>query len=285
MATRAPVSSAAPRVAATEVDDRSYIDWPAVIAGTVIAAAISLILLTFGTAIGLSMTSPYAGEGVSRNLFAIILGIWVVWVIVSSNIAGGYVAGRMRRRIGDATEDESDVRDGIHGATMWGLGVLVAAALTLGGVSGLAIGGAAVASASGGGGNAVGYTVDEMFRTTGGEGPAGVANNSAAMFAAKREVTRILARGTAGQPISDADKAYVSRLVAQRTGLSQSDAEARVNNSLASAKRTADATRKAGVISGFVLAAALLAGGAAACWSAILGGRHRDRNTRFALWG
>jgi hypothetical protein len=285
MATRAPVSPATTRVTAAEVDDRPYIDWAAVIAGTVIAAAISLILLTFGTAIGLSMASPYAGEGVSRNLFAIILGIWVVWVIVSSNIAGGYVAGRMRRRIGDATEDESDVRDGIHGVTMWGLGVLVAAALTLGGVSGLAVGGAAVASASGGGGNAIAYTVDEMFRTTGGGGPAGVANNGAAMFAAKREVTRILARGTAGRPISDTDKAYVSQLVAQRTGLSQPDAEARVNDALASAKRTADDTRKAGVISGFVLAAALLVGGAAACWSAILGGRHRDQNMRFALWG
>lgn len=38
----------------------SFVDWSAVIAGGVLAAAIAFVLLTFGTAIGLSLTSPAA---------------------------------------------------------------------------------------------------------------------------------------------------------------------------------------------------------------------------------
>jgi len=275
MATRPPTAPV--RTAAT--DTHAYVDWGAVIAGAVIAAAISLVLLTFGSAIGLSMTSPYEGAGASKALFAIALGLWVVWVIVSSNLAGGYVVGRMRRRIGDATEHESDVRDGTHGVAMWGLGVLIAAVLAMAGVSGVVAGGAKLAS---GGGNPAAYTVDSLFRTTG-QQPAGGGET----FAAKREATRILAQGTAGQPIADADKAYLGRLVAARTGLSQAEAEQRVDSVLARAKTAADAARKTGIVSGFVIAAALLAAAAAAWWAAVTGGRHRDQGTdfsRFTRW-
>jgi hypothetical protein len=272
MATRPPTAPV--RTAAT--DTHAYVDWGAVIAGAVIAAAISLVLLTFGSAIGLSMASPYEGAGASKALFAIALGLWVVWVIVSSNLAGGYVVGRMRRRIGDATEHESDVRDGTHGIAMWGLGVLIAAVLAMAGVSGVVAGGAKLASAAGGS-DATAYTVDSLFRATG-QQPAGGAET----FAAKREATRILAQGTAGRPIADADKAYLGRLVAARTGLSQAEAEQRVTDVLAKAKAAADAARKTGIVAGFVIAAALLAAAAAAWWAAVTGGRHRDQGTDFS---
>jgi hypothetical protein len=285
MATRAPL---APTVA-VEAEARSYVDWHAVFAGTVIAAAISLVLLTFGSAIGLSLVSPYEGRSASKALFFVALGLWVLWVVVSSNLAGGYVAGRMRRRVGDATEQESDVRDGVHGLTVWGLGVLIAAAFALAGISGVAmtgakaIGGAASASASDQArSDPLGYTVDAMFRAN---DPSRAGGDTEA---AKREVARILARGTTGQPISDDDKAYVGRLVSARTGLSQDEATRRVDDSLAKAKETANAARKAAIITGFVLAAALLAAAAAAWFAAIMGGRHRDQGTGLAAifpWG
>jgi hypothetical protein len=44
---------AAPAVAA------SFVEWGAVLAGAALSAAISFVLLTFGTAIGLSATSPW----------------------------------------------------------------------------------------------------------------------------------------------------------------------------------------------------------------------------------
>ena len=36
----------------------SYVDWGAIIAGAVVASAIAFVLLTFGSAVGLTLTSP-----------------------------------------------------------------------------------------------------------------------------------------------------------------------------------------------------------------------------------
>jgi hypothetical protein len=115
-----------------------HIDWSAVIGGAIFAAAISFVLLTFGSAIGLSVTSPYHGSGVSLVGFAIGAALWFIWVEVSSFMAGGYLAGRMRRRALDASEHESDVRDGTHGLLVWALGTLLGAFLAIAGISGVA---------------------------------------------------------------------------------------------------------------------------------------------------
>jgi hypothetical protein len=87
-------------VAATAVavdDDRSYVDWAAIIAGAVLATAISLVLLTFGSAIGLSMASLEPGSGVSLFWMAIVAALWLLWVQISSFLAGGYITGRFDR--------------------------------------------------------------------------------------------------------------------------------------------------------------------------------------------
>ncbi|KPQ16818.1 MAG: hypothetical protein HLUCCO18_07175 [Rhodobacteraceae bacterium HLUCCO18] len=128
----------------------SYLDWPAVLAGAVFALAISLLLISFGAGLGLSLTSPYRGEGVSVAWLAIASGIWFVWVMVTGFGAGGYLAGRMRRRVGDATEDEVGVRDGAHGLMVWAIGALVGIVLGTAGVGGmLSAGASAVGSAAG----------------------------------------------------------------------------------------------------------------------------------------
>jgi hypothetical protein len=109
--------------------NRPYVDWPAIIAGAVLASAISFVLFTFGTGIGLSLTSPYPGESVSPWAFAVALGLWVLWVSVSSFIAGAYLTGRLRRRIGDASEHEVEVRDAAHGLLVWAVSALIGAML------------------------------------------------------------------------------------------------------------------------------------------------------------
>src|SRR4029079_13205267 len=76
----------------------SNVDWPAIIAGAVIASAISSVLFAFGTGIGLSIASPYPAENVSPAIFAIILSLWVLLVTVMSFLAGGYFAGLLMRR-------------------------------------------------------------------------------------------------------------------------------------------------------------------------------------------
>ncbi|MPY71430.1 MAG: hypothetical protein GEU92_15255 [Alphaproteobacteria bacterium] len=251
-----------------------------------LASAISLVLLTFGSAIGLSMVSPFEGEGASGTLFAIALALWLLWVIVSSFIAGGYLAGRMRRRMPDATPHEVEMRDGAHGLTVWAVGIVVAAVLATAGVSGVVTGGGkvagAVASAGGGDGEgAYGGVVDSLFRATG--QPA----NPAAMEAARGEVGRMLARVAAQGEVAADDKTYIARLIAAHTGLAQPDAERRVNEVLADARAAAETARKSGVLIGFLAAAGLLVGAAGAWWGASAGGRHRDEGTdfsRFTRW-
>ena len=132
--------------AATTDDDRSYVDWPAIIAGIVLASGISLVLLTFGSAIGLSFTNFNAADDVDPLWIAIAAASWLLWVQISSFMAGGYITGRLRKRHNDATEDESDVRDGAHGLLVWG-GALFIGAMSA--VSGIGAAATAVGNAAG----------------------------------------------------------------------------------------------------------------------------------------
>jgi hypothetical protein len=173
-------------VDADNSDSTSYVDWPAIIAGVVLASAISILLLTFGSAIGLTMTD-FDGEGVDPVWIAIAAALWLLWVQVSSFMAGGYITGRLRRRHANATEHESDVRDGAHGILVWAGALVLGAFLAVGGLGAAAsaVGSAAstlttaasnVADEAGGAmtdPNA--YFVDALFRPTGSEADADVA--------------------------------------------------------------------------------------------------------------
>lgn len=297
-----------------------YVDWAPILAGTVIATAVAIIMFTFGTAIGLSMVSPYEGEGVSKSAYLAALGLWTMWVIASSFMAGGYVAGRMRRRTGDGTEHEVEVRDGAHGLTVWALGIVVASWLLTMGVTGL-LGAATKAGAAAGGAAAAtatdndrtAFTIDSLFRaparggqvaasnttpTAGAptaataEAMAGNTETAAAPAMAMRgnanadrgEARRLLMYGMVKGELTADNKTALARIVANRTGMSQSEAEARVTQVVAEVKKAADTARKTGIVLGFLTAAALLIGGAAAAWSATLGGRHRDQNTDTAAF-
>jgi hypothetical protein len=87
--------------------------------------------------------------------------------------------------------------------------------------------------------------------------------------------------------ISAEDKSYVTQLVAQETGLSQTEAEQRVSQVIEraqaakaeaelKAKESADAARKAGMYTALWGAVAMLAGAFAASLAATWGGRARD---------
>jgi len=115
----------------------SNVEWGAVFAGAAIATATALILLTFGAAVGLSFASPYDGEGMSIVAFAIAAGLYLLWVQVMSFFMGGYVTGRLRGRAPGASENEVDVRDGLHGLICWATGVMAAAFIAFVGIGGL----------------------------------------------------------------------------------------------------------------------------------------------------
>jgi len=96
----------------------SFVEWGAVLAGAVLAVAISFVLLTFGAAIGLSATSPWPNSGVSAKVIASVAVFWAMAQQIGAFMAGGYVAGRMRSRWHE-TGHEADFRDGLHGGLVW----------------------------------------------------------------------------------------------------------------------------------------------------------------------
>ena len=279
---------------ATDSDARSYLDWPAVFAGAVVASAISLVLVTFGSAIGLSLTSPFDNAGMSAVGVAIALALWLVWVQVSSFMAGAYVTGRMRRRAFDASEHESDVRDGMHGLVMWGTGVLLGAlflALSVGGAAmtaATATGGAAQAAVekmadAAKGANPFSQAVDTAFRTT--------RPDAGSSLEARNDAIAILARGITQGDIPEADRTYLAQVIAARTGVAEDEAKTRVDTMVTSAqhaaeeaKQQAERAKRFAVIAAFVTAASLAISAAAAFWAAGIGGRHRDEGTMIPRW-
>lgn len=286
--------------AATGTSDhlRAYVDWPAIFAGAFVAASISVLLTTFGTAVGLTMISPFEGRGASGPLVLIAIGLWTLWVAGSANMAGGYVAGRMRRRVHDATEHESDVRDSIHGFVMWAVaaifgGLLIAVAAAGVAKTGAQAGATVASGAAKGAGqaassaiqqsdtNPLDYIANQMMRP-GAQGGGG-ANGGGVD---RGQVTAVLRHGLSEGQLSDDDKTYLAQAISQQTGLSQEEARARVDTAIQQAqaaeqkaRAAAEKARKAAVISAFVLAVSLLVGAAAASWGAVLGGRHRDEQT------
>lgn len=276
-------------VVAGSGNTRSYIDWPAIIAGAVLATAISFILFTFGSAIGLGIVSPYRGSAVPPMAAVMLSAVWVVFVATSSFMAGGYLTGRMRHRFYDASEGESNIRDGAHGLIMWALAVLLGAALAAGSLASLARAGSTVAAGAAAGGAAAGeqsgsfdLVTDALFRPAANATPPAPAQEGTgpSRSETRDEVDRMLARGIARGEIVADDRKYVAQLVARETGMPAAEAEARVNTiidkTIADAKRTADIARKTAILVACLTATTLLVCGVAAYWSATRGGDHRD---------
>jgi hypothetical protein len=78
------------------------------------------------------------------------------------------------------------------------------------------------------------------------------------------------------QDLSVGDKGYVAQIVASRTGMSQADAEKRVNDVVVEAKTAADNARQGAAKLSFWLTAAMLFGAFAASLAAVEGGSLRD---------
>jgi hypothetical protein len=268
----------------------SFIEWSPVFAGAVLAAALSFVLLAFGTAIGLSATSPWPNTGLSAKVLASIAIFFVMAQQIGSFLVGGYIAGRMRIRWREASQDEAEFRDGLHGALVWAVGVLIGAMLVTSAVAGVAgkIGQAAsqTAAAVTAKSDPVDAVTDVMLRPTsatatqpaaGTTSPAaGRAPTAAGNDETRAEISRILAAGVASGSISSESRTYLAQVVAQRAGISQEEAQKRVDAAVTAAREAADKARRAAVLTGFVTAAGLILSFGAAWWAAVRGGNHRD---------
>lgn len=286
----------------------SYIEWSAVIAGALGASAISFLLLTFGASVGLTLTSPWA---TGKALWAAVIGVtwWTVMVQIGSFFVGGYLAGRMRSGWADAQLTESRFRDSTHGFMVWTVGVLFGAGL-LALTAGTGVGVAAKTAATAASGNAnalsttpVDYAVDGLMRiprapspTPLGAGaptaPSAGSQTANSDPALRDEMRRIFTATVKSRELTQRDRDYLTSTVAARTGLSQADAQSRVDASMVQvgeletkAAQTANLARKTALILGFVTVASLLISLAAAIGGARLGGAHRDEGTEAHMFG
>ena len=271
-------------------DLTSAVSWKAILAGTTVVAALSLLMVAFGIGIGLSVVSPSVHSGVSATTFTIAAGIYLIVVAMIPSTIGGYLAGRLRSKWHTVHEHERYFRDSAHGLVVWALATLVTVAFLTGPITHLLVG-AGLASAAPAA-NAASQSspadvyVDGLLRRDPANAPAAGTSPAAAAPASgqsdtrvnRAEITRILLPTMRkGGNVADADKSYLVKVVSARTGLSQADATQRVNQTIAQAQSAADAARKSAAKFALWLVAAMLAGALSASLAAIEGGSLRNR--------
>jgi hypothetical protein len=173
------------RAAVTAIDATSGVSWPAVAAGAVAAAALTLLLVAFGAGIGLSSISPWSDTGVSASTFELGTGIYLVIVGVMSSAVGGYLAGRLRIKWAGVHSSEVFFRDTAHGFLAWALATLLSATVLTASAAYLANGMAASASTQAArSGNPAELAVDKLFRPSPGGAQAAAPPSSTEAIAA-----------------------------------------------------------------------------------------------------
>ena len=274
----------------------SAVAWPAIIGGAFAAAALSLILMALGSGFGLASVSPWPNSGASVTTFTVMTAIWLIVIQWLASGVGGYVTGRLRTKWVGLHTHEVFFRDTANGFLTWATASVIGAAFlasaassVIGGtatmVAGVATGAAAGASQgaaqsatrpAGGIADPTAYFVDSLYRS---DHP----NANASTGDVQAESTRILLNGMHNGGVPAPDRTYLGQLVSARTGLSQADAEKRVDEVIAQekaveekARQAADAARKAASSLSIFMALSMLVGAFIACAAAALGGQQRD---------
>src|SRR5262249_2646527 len=157
-------------------------------------------------------------------------GIYLVIVGVTSSAAGGYLAGRLRTKGVGVHNNEVFFRDTAHGLLAWALATLISATALVSTTAYLADGAVTAGAGTSQAPNRLGPSalyVDKLFRPAPGQSPAEADNGN---FGPRAEVLRLwTADFRNSTDLAPADRAYVAQVVAARTGLSQADAEKRVD--------------------------------------------------------
>jgi hypothetical protein len=276
---------------------KSAINWGPIIGGAAAAIGVTLILVTFGSGLGLTMISPWSGESSSAATVGLSAAIWLVVVQWLSAAFGGYLTGRLRTKWAAVHTDEVFFRDTAHGFLSWAIATIIVAGLLTSSLTSLAgagaqavgtvaqtagIAGAAATASSANDGSAAdpatAYFTDTLLRPQQISARVEAGNGEAAS-----ELSRILVNGASADGIPEDDKAYMAGIVAARTGLSPEDARARVDGVIqrldeakVAVQKTADDARKAAATTALIGSLALLIGAFISCAAAALGGRQRD---------
>src|ERR1035437_2623896 len=221
----------------------SGVSWSAVFAGAFAAAALWLILLALGTGIGMSSISPWSNMGASASAMSIGAIVWLIVTQIIAAMLGGYLAGRLRTKWVNIHTDEVYFRDTANGFLVWAVGLVITAAFLASAATSMVGGGAqlgAITSGKASSNQADGqasdpneYFINTLFRS---DRPVPESNDASM----RAEAGSIFANALRQKDIPAPDKTYLARLVATRTGLSQTDAEQRVPDVLTEARQAAE---------------------------------------------
>jgi hypothetical protein len=305
-------SASAPLDEATRLRADSAASWGAILAGAVAAVSLSLVLVMLGAGLGFAAVSPWSEHGLSASGFTVASSIWLIVTQWLAAAAGGYVAGRLRRRWLATHTHEVFFRDTAHGLVTWGVATLLVATVLASSVGGLLGGGArAVGGLTAAGGNGVAglghselpgphgpmgpdpggnpgaaYNLDKLFRGNLVGSTPDTSNQRTHDDDSRSEAIHIAASAAMSGTVSDEDRMYLSALVANKTGVSADEAQKRVDTFIQSvkdastqARAAADDARKAAAQAALYTALALLIGAFIASVSAAIGGRLRDEHT------
>jgi hypothetical protein len=257
----------------------SGISWAAVIAGAFVTAALSLILLALGTGMGLSSVSPWSNIGASASTIGKAAIVWLIIIQIIASAMGGYLAGRLRTKWATIHTDEVYFRDTAHGFLVWAVSVVIAASFLASAATSI-LGGEAqrttLRSVSGGRGtmpldsqtfDADEYFIDTLFRSD---------NPNRSDTQVSTEANLIFANALRQGSLPEADRTYLAKLVAAKTGLNETEAQQRVSKVFAEFQHAAESARKALAHLSLWSFVALLIGAFCASYAATIGGRERD---------
>lgn len=251
---------------------RSRIQWSCVIAGAIAAAALGFVLHSFALTLGLAVSSSDPTWRDTSFALVLLTGLYLLLTSLAEYGVGGYVAGRLRSRFLTASNAEVEYCDGMHGILAWGLATLVTALLALATIQALPRS-ASFQPPRGefsiAGEGLIAYELDELFRTTERRAPSDITYTRA-------EAARILLRMSGHRGLQQEDRAYLVRLVAANTGISQAEADRRVELVIARANEDIHRARRSAVILGFMIGTAALLGAVVAWFAACAGGKRRD---------
>ena len=253
----------------------SGVSWGAVSGGAFVTAALSLALLALGTGIGLSAASPWANAGPSASAIGWAAIGWLIAMQLFASALGGYLAGRLRTRSVNVHTHEVYFRDTAHGFLVWAVALVITAAFLTSAATSLASDAGRARTAAAGTTESSpetavnGYLADTLLRTS-------PANEALIPASTRNEIGVIVAHDLAMGNMPNADRTYLAQIVSARSGVSQAEAEKRVDEMFTNGLETAESARKAVAHSMYWLFLALLIGAFSASVAATVGGKQRD---------
>jgi len=270
---------------------KTCVAWGAIIAGAFAAAAISLILLILGSALGLSSVSPWSRPE-TIAAFTVKSAVWLIVMQWIASGIGGYLTGRLRSKWANMHTDEVFFRDTAHGFLAWAVATVLTASILASAATSIVSGGVHAAATMAAGAAATplvpgapprpendinGYYIDSLFRSN-------TPNANTDSKDVRAETTRILMLDLKNGSVPDVDKTYLAEQVSAHTGLNQSDASKRVDDVIAQlnavkekVKQDAEDARKTAMHVSIYIFLSFLIGAFIASSAAALGGRHRDQ--------